>query len=262
MSKVIILGSSSAVASKDQENTHMVFVGENHAILVDCVGSPISRLNEAGVNFNDVTDLILTHFHPDHVSGVPLLLMDMWLLGREKPLNIYGLEHTLTRMEKLMEFYNWDNWPDFFPVTFRYLPLETMTDVIDNDEFLVHASPVKHLIPTIGLRVEFCAEDFVVAYSCDTEPCDNVIPLASGANVLIHEATGASKGHSSAAQAGEAAQKAGVDSLYLIHYSTLCDSSGKTPQDLVTEAQKTFSGQVMLAKDFTEITSGEKITTL
>lgn len=257
MPKVIILGSASAIASEDQENTHMVFVGEKHTILVDCVGSPISRLKKAGVHFNDVTDLILTHFHPDHVSGVPLLLMDMWLLGREKQLNIYGLHHALTRMEKLMGFYNWENWPNFFPVVFHNLPEEAMTKVIDNDEFLIHASPVKHLIPTIGLRVEFCEEDFVIAYSCDTEPCDNVISLASGANVLIHEATGASKGHSSAAQAGEAAQKAGVNSLYLIHYSAEGKPKEKVFQNLITEAQKSFSGTVTLAKDFMEIKSGE-----
>jgi metal-dependent hydrolase (beta-lactamase superfamily II) len=38
------------------------------------------RLSKAGVDFNRLTDLILTHFHPDHVSGVPMLLMNMWLI--------------------------------------------------------------------------------------------------------------------------------------------------------------------------------------
>ena len=37
MPKVIILGSSNAVPSKDHENTHMVIVGKQHTILVDCV---------------------------------------------------------------------------------------------------------------------------------------------------------------------------------------------------------------------------------
>ncbi len=249
MSKVIILGSASAVAYKDHENTHMVFVGEEHTILVDCVGSPVSRLRQAGLEINDVTDLFLTHFHPDHVSGVPLLLMNMWILGRKKQLDIYGLDHTLTRMEKLMEFYEWASWPDFFPVTFHRLPEEAMTEALNNKEFLIHTAPVQHLIPTIGLRVEFCKEDFVVTYSCDTEPCPNAVSLASKADVLIHEVAGKSQGHSDAIQAGEIAQKAEAESLYLIHYSL----QDQMPETLIADAKKSFDGQVILAQDFMEI---------
>jgi hypothetical protein len=87
--KVIILGSSNAVPSKDHENTHLVIIGEERTILVDCVSNPVVRLEQAGVDFNELTDIIITHFHPDHVSGVPLLLMDMWLMGRTKPINLW-----------------------------------------------------------------------------------------------------------------------------------------------------------------------------
>jgi len=116
MPKLIILGSSNAVANENHENTHLAVVGREHFILVDCPGSPIARLHKAGLELNQLNDLILTHFHPDHVSGVPLLLMDLWLLGRQEPLNIYGLEYTLERVEKNLDLYHWSRWPDFFPV--------------------------------------------------------------------------------------------------------------------------------------------------
>ena len=119
MSKLIILGSSNAIPHKDHENTHMVIVGSERTVLVDCVGNPILRLERAGVDFNTITDLILTHFHPDHVSGVPLLLMDMWLMGRKRQLNVYGLHATLDRVENLMGFYEWGRWPEFFPTAFK-----------------------------------------------------------------------------------------------------------------------------------------------
>jgi ribonuclease Z len=102
--KVIVLGSSNAVPSKEHENTHLVILGEERKILVDCVSNPVVRLEQAGVDFNELTDIIITHFHPDHVSGVPLLLMDMWLMGRTRPINIYGLHYTLDRLEQLMGF--------------------------------------------------------------------------------------------------------------------------------------------------------------
>lgn len=102
MPKLIILGSSNAIPDARHENTHMVIVGEQRTVLVDCVSNPILRLQRAGVEFDNLTDLILTHFHPDHVSGVPLLLMNMWLMGRRRSLSIYGLHHTLDRIEGLM----------------------------------------------------------------------------------------------------------------------------------------------------------------
>src|SRR5512143_327911 len=154
MPKVIILGSSNAIPSAEHENTHMVVIGEQRMVMVDCVSNPILRLEKAGVDFNDLTDLILTHFHPDHVSGVPLLLMDMWLMGRSKPLNVYGLHHTLDRVENLMGFYGWSEWPDFFPVAFWRLASGELTTVLECPDFRILCSPTHHFVPTIGLRFE------------------------------------------------------------------------------------------------------------
>ena len=177
--------------------------------------------------------------------------MDMWLLGREQLLNIYGLHHTLDRMEQLMDAFGWQDWPNFFPVAFHRLPAETMTLALEDEEFRIYISPVRHMIPAMGLRVESLDSGGVMAYSCDTSPCPEVEELAAGADVLIHEATGKSAGHSSAEQAGEVAQKARAKSLYLIHYYT---TDGKH-LELVARAQKTFSGDVALAEDFMKIQS-------
>jgi ribonuclease Z len=246
MPKVIILGSSNAVPTTGHENTHMVVVGDERVVLVDCVSNPILRLEQAGVDFNDLTDLVVTHFHPDHVSGVPLLLMDMWLMGRRKPLNVYGLHHTLDRVENLMGFYGWSDWPNFYPVAFFRLPARDMTPVLDCPDFRIFSSPVRHLLPTIGLRLEFNRNRKIMAYSGDTEPCSQVVRLAEGADVLIHEAAGASRGHSSAEQAGEIATRAEVGALYLIHYPTGKFAKG----DLVKEAASRYQGGVQLAEDF------------
>ncbi len=233
----------------------MVLIGRERMVLIDSGSNPIVRLEQAGLDFNALTDIILTHFHPDHVSGIPLLLMDMWLLGREFPLHIYGLHYTLDRLEGLMGFYNWSDWPDFFPVIFHRLPLKEMTPVLECLDFNILASPVHHFIPNIGLRVEFSHVQKVLAYSCDTEPCDEVVRLSKDADILIHEATGETPGHSSARQAGEIARKAGVDKLCLIHYPSGQYASG----DLVEEASTTFTGTVTLMKDFMVLNFGKRL---
>ncbi len=214
--------------------------------MIDCVSNPILRLRTAGVDFNEVTDLILTHFHPDHISGVPLLLMDMWLMGRTRPLSIYGLHHTIDRMQDLMGFFDWSDWPNFFPVAFHRLPEREKVLVLEGTEFRILSSPVRHVIPTIGLRLEFLKSSKVLAYSCDTEPCPQVVALAKGADILIHEAAGASTGHSSASQAAGIARDADVGALYLIHYPTWNFDA----QSLIPQAEDVFSGPIELAKDF------------
>jgi ribonuclease Z len=248
MAKIVILGSSNAVAHRDHENTHLVISGRERVVLVDCPGNPILRLERAGVDFDAVTDLIVTHFHPDHVSGVPLFIMDMWLMGRSRPLEVYGLPYTLDRLETMLGLYNWDKWPGIYPVSFNRLPAAEMTPVLDCLDFKIFSSPVQHLIPTIGLRSEFPNQK-IFAYSCDTEPCDQVVRLAAGANVLAHEASGATSGHSSAAQAGDIATRAEAGHLFLIHYST----GVYRTLDLVADARSHYSGKVSLAEDFTTL---------
>jgi ribonuclease Z len=249
MPKLIILGSSNAVADENHENTHMAVVGRERFILIDCPGSPIARLRKAGLDPMQMSDLILTHFHPDHVSGVPLLLMDLWLIGRQEPLNIYGLDHTLERVERNLELYNWTRWPDFFPVKFTRLPEQPMSAVLENEEWRVFASPVRHLIPTIGLRIEFPQTKKALAYSCDTQPCEPVIELARDVDVLLHETAGPAQGHSGPLEAGRDAQQAGAKRLLLIHYPT----GGFDSPSLVPEAAQAFEGPVGLAQDFMEI---------
>lgn len=248
MTKLIFLGTSNAIPDQGRENTHMVLVGETRLVLIDCGNNPIVRFQKAGLDVMSLTDLILTHFHPDHVSGVPSLLMSLWLMGRKAPLTLHGLAHTLERMKTLMEFYEWESWPNFFPVTFHTLPEQELAQVIDNQEFRIFSSPVCHLVPTIGLRIECSKSGVVLAYSCDTEPCNAVIRLAKGADLLVHEATGAGVGHSSAREAGEIAHQAGSKSLALIHYKDSIDGR----LELVKEAQESFQGTVFLAQDFME----------
>jgi ribonuclease Z len=246
MPKVIILGSSNAIPDDDHENSHMALVGDERLVLIDCVSNPIVRLRKAGLKVEEITDLILTHFHPDHVSGVPLLLMDLWLLGRENELRIYGLDFTLDRLETMMDLYGWGTWPNFFPVKMQRLAEEPMNLVQENEQWKIFSSPVKHIIPNIGLRIEFQESGKIFAYSGDTEPTPEVVQLAKNADLLIHEATGASLGHTDAAQAGQIAENAGAEQLYLIHYA----NGEFRDYGIMARAAQEFSGPVSLAEDF------------
>jgi len=247
MPKLIVLGTSDAVPDERHDNTHLLLIGEERRVLVDCASNPVMRLRKIGIDPNSISDLIMTHFHPDHVSGVPLLLMNMWLLGRQHLINLYGLEHTVRLMEQFLDAFEWERWLEF-PVEIKRLRTSKMTSVLESSDFSIFSFPVKHYVPTVGLRFEFPNSGKILAYTSDTAPTANVAWLAQGADVLLHEAAGASEGHSSAAQAGEMASQAEAKALYLIHYPTGEFDS----KSLVKEARKTYDGPIYLAEDFME----------
>ena len=102
---MIILGSAAAVPDINHENTFLAFKGEREFVLVDCPGSPLPRLQQAELDWHNLNHIILTHFHADHVAGLPNFLIDMWLLGRKEPVCLHGTAETLKRSQAL-SFYS------------------------------------------------------------------------------------------------------------------------------------------------------------
>lgn len=241
MTKLFVLGSANAIPTTERENTYFFLENGERSILIDCGAGAFLKLQQSRFPMESVSDIIITHFHPDHVSGLPLLVMDWWLLGRKAPLTFHGLGYTLDRIKILLELYNQSNWPDFFPVNFHEIP-EEYSLVLADDQVKIHSMGVKHLIPTVGLR--FSLNGKIITYSCDSEPCDGVIQLGKEADVFIHESAGDAVGHSTAYQSGVDAHKAGAKKLYLIHYPDDTDKD-----KLIADAKREFSGEVVLARD-------------
>jgi ribonuclease Z len=246
MSRITFLGTASAVPNQIHQNSHFILETDDRVVLVDCAGNPIVGLEQAGIDPLTITDLILTHFHPDHVSGAPLLLMDLWLMGRDDLLTVHGLQDVIDRFKKMMELYEWRDWKGFYQVNFHGLSAAEFTPVLNDDAVNIQSSMVCHMIPAIGLRFEL--PEGVIAYSTDTGPCEQVVRLAESADILIHEASGSSHGHSSATEAGVIASKAGVKTLVLTHYPPDVNIT-----DMIAEAGSTFDGDVLAAEDMMQL---------
>jgi ribonuclease Z len=248
MSGLIILGSAFAIANSRQENAHLLVRSKGRNVLIDCGNNPVGKVEQTGLALNDITDLILTHAHADHMGALPLLLMDMWLRKRIAPLHVYGLEYTLERAKQLLDVFSWQNWADMFPVEFHKVEESKVSMLIDTAELSVSVGMVQHLIPTIGVKVNLKDKCKQIVYSCDTEPCENLDRLCAGADVLIQEAAGPGKGHTSPEQAGVTAAKAGVSRLILIHFD-----AGREPRELIAEAGTNYLGKIELASDLMEV---------
>ena len=90
-------------------------------VLIDGPANPYSRLLQAGLDPEKLTDIVVTHFHPDHAGGIPLLLMAIGLAGRKASLNLYANQHCLDRLLRNLEDYDWEKW-HWFPCEL-YIPL-------------------------------------------------------------------------------------------------------------------------------------------
>lgn len=247
MARLTILGSAAAVSDATHDNTHLLLQGDRGStILIDCGSNPLPKLEQLGVGADDLTGLILTHFHPDHVSGLMIMLMQLWLKGRQRPLPVYGLHHCLQRVDLIMQATSCETWPNFFELPFCPLAEREDFPLLDDADFRITSWPTVHYVPTVGLRVEVKANGRVLGYTADTAPTPAVDRLARGASLLVHEAAGAAPGHSSAEQAGQTATTAGAQRLVLIHYDPR-----RPPEDLAAEARTTFAGPVEVAQDGT-----------
>lgn len=104
--------------------------------------------------------------------------------------------------------------------------------------------------PRPGLRVAYCT---------DTAPCPAAVELATGADLLVHEATytadmvdeANARGHSTAAGAAEVAHRAGAKKLLITHFSPRYDD----PSPLLDEARSVFPNTTA-ARDLLEVPIG------
>lgn len=248
MARIVTLGTAAAVPDEAHASTYLAVEGEEGFFLIDCGDTPLLRLRRARLAPERLRRLLITHFHPDHICSAPILLMDVWLLGRTGPLHVHGSQDVLDRFNILMDLFRRDEWPGLFPIPCHTVAEQMGAAVFEDDEFRVTGAPVCHLVPTMGFRMENKSSGGVVTYSADTAPCDGVLVLAEGADILIHEAAEPTPGHSSAAQAGEIARRAGVGRLVLIHYRPAPQKYDRW----IEEAAEAFGGPVELAQDFGE----------
>jgi ribonuclease Z len=212
-----LLGTGAAVSDPHRTTTMLAVEEAGRVLLVDCGGDAVQRLLAVGLDPAAIHAVVLTHEHPDHIGGFPLLVEKLWLLGRRDPLPVYGPAATLAVARALFACFSTAGWDGVPEREWHEVPMEPDAVVFHDDTFHVTATPVDHPVPTIGLRVEG-ASGGVLAYSCDTAKDERVRELARDADLLVHEATGSQPGvHASAEEAAETAAEAGAGRLVLVH---------------------------------------------
>jgi len=87
--KIIFIGTGSGKTNLLRFHSAIVFVSRNYKLLIDA-GDGVSRaILKAGLNFNEINSILLTHYHADHFTGIASLITQMKLNKRKTPLRIF-----------------------------------------------------------------------------------------------------------------------------------------------------------------------------
>src|SRR5262245_28902858 len=241
------LGSSGAVPSAARDTTALIARAGRTICLVDVGGSPVQKLRRVGIDPVELSAVVVTHTHPDHVYGLPALIQCLLILGRRAPLPVYCRVEHVDLVQRLLGLFGLLDEGLAVPV----MPVEPRQGVrvLETSDLLVTTSPNVHgSMPNLAVRVDAGDRSFV--YSSDTRPCAEVEALARGATALVHEATfdrpNPDEWHSTAREAGAVARGAGVRRLYLAHVGYRVHGALRTH---VAAARAVLGGAVTMAEE-------------
>ncbi len=227
-------------------------------VLLDCGAGSLHRLAEFGLPWQQITHVVLSHFHPDHWGELPMLVYALKYAAvppRTEPLVILGPPGVVRLLRALAEGYgSWLLDPDF--------PIGIL-DVRDGEPFPLSADvsletfPVPHTTESVALSL--VAPEGRLVYTGDTGPSGELARWASGCDLLLAECSlpesMAMDVHLTPERAGDLAQDAQAKRLVLTHFYPPVETSDPTPAAL---AGTRFRGPVTAARDGDRFTIGGK----
>jgi ribonuclease BN (tRNA processing enzyme) len=197
------------------------------------------------VDLFDVGALVISHSHPDHVTDLYAYLFARIFSPDPPPkIPLYLAPKVAERFHPLLT----DDSADMRLGEGFQLTVVEPGDELRVGPFRVDTAPMRHSVPTIGVRVE--ADGASLAYSADTGPSDDLVGLAGGCDLLVAEASWHDDGeqrppiHMTAREAGEAATAAVAKRLMLTHIRPYMDRDRSRE-----EAAGAFEGEIALAEE-------------
>ncbi|MAF50864.1 MAG: ribonuclease Z [Nanoarchaeota archaeon] len=101
--KLTFLGTSSMIPTKDRNHSSIFLQYENEGILVDCGEGTQRQLRLASIQPSKITKLLISHWHGDHVLGIPGLLQNLKANNYTKTLEIYGPKGSKKYLEHMLQ---------------------------------------------------------------------------------------------------------------------------------------------------------------
>jgi ribonuclease Z len=240
---VVITGSGSALPDPWRGNASQALLIDDIILQFDCGRRTMENLMLAGINPVNVDYIFFTHLHFDHISDYDYFIISSWIAGRQKPFKVFGPPGTEKMSESAIYGKNhfnvrWWSKRDSAGPPVRVKDVESGL-VLSTGKFTVTSAETAHWDPSLGTKTLGYRVDSnygSVAISGDTAPTENMVELARGVDLLIHECTipdygmqtggmfseqidtsQLRRGHTSPTELGKIAMKAQVKKLVVTH---------------------------------------------
>jgi ribonuclease BN (tRNA processing enzyme) len=274
--KLVLLGTKGGPRpSLSRSNPANLICSPGRNYLIDCGYGVTRQLLAAGVQPHEVDTILITHHHSDHTLELGPFLYNAWVVGRRTQVDIWGppplrllvdgffranLFEIETRMSDEGRF-------DPRPL-FRVHEFEQPRVLIEGDGIKITAGTVRHPPLRHAFAYRFDLQDRSFVLSGDTAACPDLIELAKGADVLVHEVMHLDSlpklvaglpnaphlrahliaSHTTTGDVGKIATRAEVGMLVLNHLVPGDDAS-ITDEVWLAEPRAEFMGPVLLGCD-------------
>jgi ribonuclease Z len=146
--EIIFLGTSEATPTAKKGQTAILLKHGPENILIDCGEGTQRQFKIAGLNICKITRILLTHWHGDHVLGLPGLLQTLALSNYPKTLHIYGPRGTARYMDMFMKMF-------IFRDALKVEVHEIMKDgIFEENDLIMSAYYMKHMAPCLAYSIE------------------------------------------------------------------------------------------------------------
>lgn len=284
---VVLCGTGSPLADVNRAQACTAILAGNEFILVDTGSGSWRKVAVNNLPAQNLSAVLLTHFHSDHIGDLGEAVMQSWVAGRAQKLNVYGPPGIEKVVSGFTEAYSLDtdyrvlhHGEEMVPRSAAgavAIPIKLKKDneavlVFERNGLKVLAFKVNHdpVTPAYGYRFEYKGR--VVVVSGDTAKSENLAKNAAGADLLIHEvlaknllqfaaanfeksgnkrraklASDIITYHTSPTEAAEVAAAAKVETLVFTHLVPV--PSAQTEPAFTRGVSEIFKGKVVLGTD-------------
>ena len=279
--RLVLLGTSGGprVTAKGRAKPATLIVANGIPYVVDCGDGVALQLARAGVPLDTLRYIFITHHHSDHNLGYGNLIYAAWAAGLRKPVDTYGPPPLAAMTDSYWQLNRFDietRIADEGRVDPRKLVTAHEFDapgvVMQSADVKVSATRVRHPPIMQAYAYRFDTADRSIVISGDTAYSPELIELAKGADVLVHEAMHLGglenllkrvpnaatlrehllASHTTTEEIGKVATAAGVKTVVLSHLVPSDDAS-LTDELWAEDVRRHFSGRIIVGRDLMEI---------